>query len=69
MKIYLATGNRHKRQEMAEILSGHTIVIPVDEGIDFAPVEDGSDFYENSMIKALQYRSHSGNCRRFGNKR
>ena len=52
MKIYLATGNRHKRQEMAEILSGHTIVIPADEGIDFAPVEDGSDFYENSMIKA-----------------
>ena len=52
MKIYLATGNRHKQQEMAEILSGHTIVIPADEGIDFAPVEDGSDFYENSMIKA-----------------
>ncbi|MGP1459691.1 MAG: non-canonical purine NTP pyrophosphatase [Treponema sp.] len=52
MKIYLATGNRHKKQELAEILSRHTIVIPSDEGIDFNPVEDGSDFYENSIIKA-----------------
>ena len=52
MKIYLATGNAHKKQEMQAILSKHTIVIPSDEGIEFAPIEDGSSFYENSMIKA-----------------
>ena len=52
MKIYLATGNAHKKQEMQEILSKHTIVIPSDEGIEFEPIEDGSSFYENSMIKA-----------------
>jgi XTP/dITP diphosphohydrolase len=52
MKIYLATGNKNKKREMAQILSGHTVVIPSDEGIDFNPVEDGTSFYENSLIKA-----------------
>ncbi len=52
MKIYLATGNLNKKREMSEILSEHTIVIPSDENIDFSPVEDGSTFYENSLIKA-----------------
>ncbi len=52
MKIYLATGNAHKKREVEEILSGHTIVIPSDEGIDFDPIENGSSFYENSLIKA-----------------
>lgn len=37
---------------MQAILSKHTIVIPSDEGIEFDPIEDGSSFYENSMIKA-----------------
>lgn len=52
MKIYLATGNKHKKKEMAEILSDHEIVIPSDEGIDFDPEETGTTFYENSIIKA-----------------
>jgi XTP/dITP diphosphohydrolase len=52
MKIYLATGNENKKREMAQILSGHTVVIPSDEGIDFNPVENGMTFYENSLIKA-----------------
>jgi len=52
MKIYLATGNIHKKREMAEILDGHTVVVPSDEGISFDPVEDGGTFYENSLIKA-----------------
>ncbi len=37
---------------MSQILSGHTIVTPDDEGIDFNPVENGTTFYENSIIKA-----------------
>ncbi len=52
MKIYLATGNKNKKKEMSQILSGHTIVTPSDEGIDFNPIENGKTFYENSIIKA-----------------
>ena len=37
---------------MREILPGCDIVIPADEGIDFSPVESGTTFLENSMIKA-----------------
>ena len=52
MKIYLATGNLNKKKEMTQILYGHTIITPKDEGIDFNPVENGTTFYENSIIKA-----------------
>ena len=52
MKIYLASGNKNKKREMAQILRNHEIVTPADEGIDFNPVEDGKTFYENSIIKA-----------------
>lgn len=52
MKLYLATGNKHKKQEMQQILKDFEIVIPSDEGIDFNPIENGSSFYENCMIKA-----------------
>lgn len=51
-KLYLATGNKHKREEMQQILSDYEIRIPSDDGIEFAPVEDGNSFYENSLIKA-----------------
>lgn len=52
MKIWFATGNEHKRKELAGILSGHEIVIPRQAGIDFNPIENGKDFLENSLIKA-----------------
>ena len=52
MKIYLATGNINKKKEMSELLPEHDILIPSDEGIDFAPEETGKTFYENSLIKA-----------------
>ena len=52
MKIYLATGNMNKKREMAQILRGHQIVVPKDEGIQFDPIENGTTFYENSIIKA-----------------
>ncbi len=52
MKIFLATGNKNKKRELAEILSDHEIVIPADEGLDFDPDETGTSFYENSLIKA-----------------
>ncbi len=52
MKIYLATGNKNKKREMVELLSGHEIIIPSDENIKFDPDETGITFYENSLIKA-----------------
>lgn len=52
MKIYLASGNKNKKREMAEILSDHEIIIPSDENIEFDPEETGITFYENSLIKA-----------------
>lgn len=50
--LYLASGNKHKRQEMQLILPDYEIRIPSDDGIEFDPVEDGKSFYENSLIKA-----------------
>lgn len=52
MKIYLASGNEHKRKEVAELLPAFKIVLPKDEGIQFAPEETGKTFFENAMIKA-----------------
>ena len=37
---------------MQELFPEHTIVTPGDEGIEFDPEETGTDFYENSIIKA-----------------
>lgn len=52
MKLYLATGNLHKKIEMSRIFEGFDIVIPKEEGIVFAPDETGNSFFENSLIKA-----------------
>lgn len=51
-KIYLASGNQHKKREIQELLSDYEIVTPKDEGIDFNPEETGTTFAENSLIKA-----------------
>lgn len=52
MKIYLATSNQNKKREIQEIFSQHEIRTPADDGIEFAPEETGTTFYENSLIKA-----------------
>jgi len=52
MKIYFASGNAHKKEELARILPNHTIVIPSDEGIPFDPEETETTFFGNSLIKA-----------------
>jgi len=52
MKIYLASSNEHKRQEILQCLPCHEIVMPVDIGHPFSPKEDGNSFLENAMIKA-----------------
>ena len=52
MKIYLATGNRHKLDELAPMFPGHQIVLPADEGIPFAFEENGTTYFENCFGKA-----------------
>jgi XTP/dITP diphosphohydrolase len=52
MKLYFASGNAHKKQELSRILGSHTIVIPSDEGIEFDPEETENTFFGNALIKA-----------------
>lgn len=52
MKIYLASGNINKKHEVQELLPAHKIVLPKEENIEFDPEENGSSFFENTMIKA-----------------
>lgn len=54
-EIVLATNNKHKLQEVREILSPHGIVVysPSDLNMDVPePIEDGNNYYENALIKA-----------------
>lgn len=53
MELLFASGNSHKRDEFSRILEGHTILLPSDIGIDFHFDENGKDYYENSLGKAL----------------
>ncbi len=52
MKVLLATGNSHKKEEFKRIFQAHEILMPTDIGIDFDIDEIGSTFLENSLIKA-----------------
>jgi XTP/dITP diphosphohydrolase len=54
MIIWFATGNAHKKAELAAILAGHTIRIPSEAGFDFAPDETGATFLENAFVKARE---------------
>jgi XTP/dITP diphosphohydrolase len=56
MTIWFATGNAHKRAELAAIFSGHSIKIPADLGVSFDPDETGASFAENALIKARELR-------------
>jgi XTP/dITP diphosphohydrolase len=53
MTIWLASGNKHKQQELAAVLDSHIIKLPAGAGIsNFDPEETGADFSENALIKA-----------------
>ncbi len=52
MKILLASGNSHKKDELNKILKNHTLVLPKDLGIDMDVEETGITFQENAMLKA-----------------
>ncbi|MDR2739899.1 MAG: RdgB/HAM1 family non-canonical purine NTP pyrophosphatase [Treponema sp.] len=56
MTIWFATGNPHKRAELAALFPGHTVKIPADENFPFEPDETGAAFAENALIKARELR-------------
>jgi len=62
MIIWLATGNIHKKKELAKILSDAMLSettaidlkIPADVGLAFDPDETGNTFLDNALIKAAE---------------
>jgi XTP/dITP diphosphohydrolase len=64
MNIWFATGNTHKKQELAAIFAAAgleppavSLKIPVEGGIaNFDPEETGTSFLENALIKARALR-------------
>jgi XTP/dITP diphosphohydrolase len=58
MTIWFATGNAHKKAELAAILTDHRIRIPAEADapalINFDPDETGGTFLENALIKARE---------------
>lgn len=62
MKIIFATANEHKLDEVKAICGDCGIEFALPEG-DFSPVENGSTFEENSLIKAKEaYRLSKTYC-------
>jgi len=53
LKIILATSNPHKVEEINKITYGLGLEFVLPHG-DFDPVEDGSTFEENAIIKAIK---------------
>lgn len=51
LKITLATGNKHKVEEINLIAKNYNIEFVLPQG-DFDPIEDGSNFIENAICKA-----------------
>lgn len=56
MKVFLATGNKKKIDEISKILDGSNIeILSIKDGIEIPEViEDGNTFEENSKKKALE---------------
>ena len=51
-KIIVASNNKHKIQEIKEILKEYNVVSLKEEGSDIDPEENGTTFIENAYIKA-----------------
>ncbi len=51
-KLVLASGNKHKIKEIAQMLPEFEVVGYKDFGYDFEIEENGQTFYENALIKA-----------------
>jgi XTP/dITP diphosphohydrolase len=60
MEILLATGNRHKQEEIQRILTDHIILTPEDIGIEFEHDETGITYFDNAYGKALALHELTG---------
>lgn len=60
MDIFLASNNRHKKEEFQLALPEFRIILPGDIGIEFDYQEEGSSFMENSLGKARYLNSITG---------
>jgi len=60
MKILLASGNEHKKEELNSILSDHTLVLPKDLGLEMDVEETGDTYLENALLKAKALFKLSG---------
>lgn len=55
MRIWFATNNAHKKQELEAILNTK-LSIPAESGLVFNPEETGAAFSENALIKARELK-------------
>jgi len=55
MKIWFATNNAHKKQELEAVLNVK-LYIPSEEELKFNPEETGKTFSENSLLKARELK-------------
>ena len=55
MKIWFATNNAHKKQELEAILN-LKLCIPSESDISFNPEETGNTFCENALLKARELK-------------
>ena len=55
MKIFLATGNKHKIKEIEKIFKMDNVeILSINDGIEIPEVEENGTFEENSKKKALE---------------
>jgi len=60
MRILIGTNNRHKIQEIQDILFEYELVTPAELALDFDVEEDGKTFEENAEKKAMFFCKKSG---------
>lgn len=60
MRVLLATSNKHKAAEFAEIFAGHEVVTPAHLGLTLDVEETGTTFLENALLKARALRGLLG---------
>lgn len=60
MKILLASGNPHKKEELNNILSEHILILPKDLGIIMDVEETGETYLDNALLKAQALYKLSG---------
>ena len=62
MQLLIASGNRHKLEEMRQLLDGLEIDVigPSDLGLNIDVAETGATYAENALLKAKAYAAASG---------